>query len=67
MTEWLTDHTEVIALAIYVVINIIPRKPPADPRWRIAWRAVEILCVLSWDRWGGSLKALGTVRPHDER
>jgi hypothetical protein len=53
----------VVPVLVYVAYNIIPRQPPTDRRLFALWAIAERLMVLSWDRWGGSAKALGVVSP----
>jgi len=61
---WAVAHPEwSIPIAVYLVVNVMPRKPPTNPTLRRLWGVSERLMMLSWDRWGGRLKALGLVLP----
>jgi hypothetical protein len=61
---WCLAHPEIVVPAIvYIAYNVIPRTPPKDRRLFALWALAERLLVLSWDRWGGSAKALGIVSP----
>lgn len=62
---WCLAHPEIVVpVAVYVAWNVIPRTPPKDRRLFALWALAERLLVLSWDRWGGSAKALGIVSPN---
>lgn len=61
---WLMTNPWVIALALYVAINVAKRiPPPTNPTLLFFWQLFERVMFLGWDRWGGSLKWLGTVAP----
>jgi hypothetical protein len=61
---WCLAHPEIVVpLVVYLAWNVIPRTPPRDRRLFALWAVAERLMLLSWDRWGGSAKALGIVSP----
>jgi hypothetical protein len=62
---WCLAHPEIVVPAVvYVAWNVIPRTPPKDRRLFALWSLAERLLVLSWDRFGGSWKALGIISPN---
>jgi len=62
--SWALSHPEIVVpLVIYIMWNVVPRTPPRDRRLFALWALGERLMLLSWDRWGGSAKALGIVSP----
>jgi hypothetical protein len=65
---WCLAHPEIVVPAlVYVAWNVIPRTPPRQRFLFALWSIGERLMLLSWDRWGGSAKALGIVSPDPSR
>ena len=66
---WIVAHPiECIALAVYVLANVLPRPKPAElTGWRATlWGTIDRLCVLTAGRLPGFWKALFAATPADE-
>lgn len=64
---WCLAHPEIaIPIVIYLAWNIIPRTPPKNRFLFALWSVAERAMLLSWERWGGTVKSLGIVSPDPE-
>jgi hypothetical protein len=52
-----------IPFAVYLIANVMPRRPPKNPKWHKIWAFSERFMFLAWNLWGGRFKALGIVYP----
>lgn len=63
LLNWIQNHEGLLlAILAYVFINVSKRRaPPTSEPYRTAWMVFETFMLLSWDRWGGTLKTVPGV------
>jgi hypothetical protein len=67
LIEWVKLHPVWTLLGVsWFLWNVMKRFPqPEKQPWKTLWVIGETICVLSWDRWGGTLKTI-PVQPPSE-
>lgn len=67
---WALAHPEysgpALVLVLMTIYSYVPRTPPKNPTLLLLWGVLERLTFLSWERWGGNLKAFGVVSPNPD-